>query len=154
MSSRYLIVATEAELSLPMAQAALQGGYRTPIVTGVGATNIINALRNLPRHADILNVGYCGSISFPVGTEHLIGSCRLWHPNVDFPELTYRLGPYQVTCLTSGDFVLDGAKLPPHSVVDMELAYIAAFGFQALGAIKYVSDNLNLQQYEESVKKL
>lgn len=83
----YLIVATKEELDLPFAAAAIHVGYRQPIVTGVGATNVISSLRNLPSRC----------------------------------------------------------------VVDMELAYIAAFGFQSLKAVKYVSDNLN--QYEQCLKK-
>lgn len=154
MSTRFLIVATEAELQLPLAVAAVQGGYRQPVVTGVGATNVILALRKLPRHADVLNVGFCGSNRFPVGEEVWIGNTRLWHPNVDFKETTFHLMDEADTlCLTSGDFVLDGAALPTKSVVDMELAYIAAFGFQSLKAVKYVSDNLNLNQYEQCLKK-
>lgn len=154
MSNRFLIVATEAELQLPLAVAAVQGGYRQPIVTGVGATNVILALRKLPLHADVLNVGFCGSNRFQVGEEVWIGNTRLWHPNVDFKETTFHLMDETDTlCLTSGDFVLDGASLPAKSVVDMELAYIAAFGFQSLKAVKYVSDNLNLNQYEQCLKK-
>ena len=154
MSNRFLIVATEAELQLPLAVAAVQGGYRQPIVTGVGATNVIMALRKLPRHADVLNVGFCGSNRFPVGEEVWIGNTRLWHPNVYFKETTFHLmDEAEALCLTAGDFVLDGADLPAKSVVDMELAYIAAFGFQSLKAVKYVSDNLNLNQYEQCLKK-
>jgi len=150
--NRYLIVATEDELKLPFAVGAIQGGYRQPIVTGVGATNVIMALRKLPRHADILNVGYCGSNRYPIGSVVWIGESRLWHPNVDFKENTFHLmDGTDAICFTAGDFVLDGSDLPVKSVVDMELAYIAAFGFQSLRAVKYVSDNLNLQQYEKTL---
>lgn len=154
MSSRYLIVATEAELQLPFAVAAVQENYRQPVVTGVGATNVIGALRRLPRHADILNVGYCGSNRYPMGAVVWIADTRLWHPNVDFKETTFHImDGAEATCLTAGDFVLNGDDLPAKSVVDMELAYIAAFGFQSLRAVKYVSDNLNLNQYEQCLKK-
>ena len=152
--NRFLIVATESELQLPLSIAAVQGGYRQPIVTGVGGTNVIMALRKLPRHADILNVGYCGSSRYPIGNVVWIAESKLWHPNVDFKEHTFHLMDETDTiCLTSGDFVLDGAALPPNSVVDMELAYIASFGFQSLKAVKYVSDNLKLNQYEKCLKK-
>ena len=33
------------------------------------------------------------------------------------------------------------------------MVYIAAFGFQSLRAVKYVSDDLNLNQYEQCLKK-
>lgn len=64
-------------------------------------------------------------------------------------EETFELGNHDTLCLTAGDFVLDGADLPEKSVVDMELAYIAAFGFASVMSIKYVSDALNLRQYNE-----
>ena len=51
---------------------------------------------------------------------------------------------------TAGDFVTSG-QLPEHSVVDMELAYILALGFHNVQATKYVSDNLNYQQYEQTI---
>ena len=150
--NRYLIVATEDELRLPFAVAALQNNYRHPIVTGVGATNVIESLRKLPFCSDILNVGYCGSNRYPVGSVVWIGCTRLWHPNVDFREEVYSLSTEEAICLTAGDFVLDGEDMPAKSVVDMELAYIAAFGFRTLAAVKYVSDNLNLKQYNQTIK--
>lgn len=143
---RYLVVAERKELDLPLAKIAVESG-RTPIVTGVGGTNVIKALRNIPRDADILNVGYCGSNRFPIGAVIWIGETRLLHPNVAFEEEVFRLGPENTVCLTSGDFVLEGADLPECSCVDMELAYIAAFGFQTVRAVKYVSDNLDYKKY-------
>ena len=149
---RFIIVAKEKELELPFAQAALAGEYRTPIITGVGATNVIQALHNLPLDSDVLNVGYCGSNRFPIGSVVWIADSRLWHPNVEFEEPTYHLmDGAEALCLTAGDFVLSGENLPAKSVVDMELAFIAAFGFHSLKAVKYVSDNLNRQQYEKTV---
>lgn len=149
---RFIIVAKEKELELPFAQAALAGGYRTPIITGVGATNVIQALMDLPKDSDILNVGYCGSNRFPVGAVVWIADSRLWHPNVEFDEPTFHLmDGAEALCLTAGDFVISGDELPTKGVVDMELAFIAAFGFHSLKAVKYVSDNLNRQQYEKTL---
>lgn len=152
MSTRYLVVATEEELSLPWAKEACD---RIPIVTGVGGTNVIKALRGLPRNADILNVGYCGSPSFPVGKVVWVQYARLHHPGVSFKEETFEMkgSCSGVTCLTSGDFVTDPGGIPPGCIVDMELAYIAAFGFDNVSAVKYVSDNLNLKEYELCLKK-
>lgn len=148
---KYITVATERELDLPFARTLIEGG-RKPIITGVGGTNVILALRDLPRDADIINVGFCGSAVFGKGSSLWVRDCRLWHPNVDFQEQTFRLmGSGLVTCLTAGDFITDGSKLPANCVVDMELAYIAAMGF-TLQSVKYVSDNLNLRQYEQTVK--
>lgn len=147
MAGHYLIVATEDELKLPWSEVALGMGY-DPVVIGVGGTNVVRALKDLPRDSCIFNVGYAGSNRYPVGMARHIGAVRLWHPNVAFREETFDLGPYDTLCLTAGDFVKKGANLPPESVVDMELAYIAAFGFAQLQSVKYVSDALNLKQYE------
>ena len=149
---KYLVVSTEDELTLPWAQA--NDCYET-IVTGVGATNVIRALKDLPRDIDILNVGYCGSNRYPIGAVVWIKECRLWHPNVEFQEMTFTLDSpcSEAVCFTAGDFVLDGEELPGHAVVDMELAHIAAFGFSRLRAVKYVSDNLNLDQYNKTIEK-
>lgn len=146
--TKYLVVATRAELDLPWADC--ERDAREVIVTGVGGTNVIRALRDLPRDADILNVGYCGSASFPIGFTVFVRECRLWHPNVSFDEPTFRLLERgNALCLTAGDFVTDGTGLPAKSVVDMELAYIAALGFRRLESIKFVSDNLNMEQYDK-----
>lgn len=145
---KYLVVATRAELDLPWAEC--ERDNREVIVTGVGGTNVIRALRDIPKDADILNVGYCGSASFPIGYTVFVRECLLWHPNVSFDEPVFRLFDRgNALCLTAGDFVIDGTGLPPKSVVDMELAYIAAMGFGKVQSIKFVSDNLSLKQYNE-----
>lgn len=146
---KYLIVATKDELELP---AAIAEPDRIIIVTGVGATNVIQALRHLPKDSDVLNVGYCGSVDYRVGETVEIGKSKLFHPNVGFTEKCFELSDSETTCLTAGDFVI-GGRLPKNSVVDMELAYIAAFEFEKLRAVKYVSDNLNYKEYEECLKK-
>ena len=148
-NKKYLVVATKAELSLPWAEC--EKDSREVIVTGVGGVNVIRALRDLPRDADILNVSYSGSASFPIGYTVFVRDCRLWHPNVDYDEPVFSLNSRygNALCLTAGDFVLDGTGLPDKSVVDMELAYIAAMGFERLESIKFVSDNLSLKQYNE-----
>lgn len=145
---KYLVVATKAELSLPWAEC--ERPYREVIVTGIGGTNVIRALRDIPRDSDILNVGYCGSAAFPIGFTVFVRECRLWHPNVSFDEPVFRLFDRgNALCLTAGDFVTDGTGLPAKSVVDMELAYIAAMGFGKVQSIKFVSDNLSIKQYNK-----
>lgn len=155
MSARYLIVATQKELELPAAKQAVELFGYTPIVTGVGGVNVIRRVRNLPREAYILNVGYCGSLFLPIGTEVQIGTVHSYHPGITFAEEATVISSVDLTpCYTAGDFVTNGdAALPIDCVIDMELAYIAAFGFAKLAAVKYVSDNLNLKQYEETMKK-
>lgn len=151
--NKYLIIATPDELNLPAAKDALAEG-RIALITGIGGANVIRALADIPREADILNVGYCGSPSLPSGAQVNIGSVRTFHPGVDFPEETFYLSapPKRAhLCLTAGDFVTGAAGIPEGAVVDMELAYIAALGFVGLSAVKYVSDNLSLQQYKDTV---
>lgn len=149
MGTRYLVVATEDELILPAAREQIDG--RRVIVTGVGGTNVIRALRDIPKDADILNVGYCGSANFAVGTALTIGRARLYHPNVEFAEQTFILGSGAGLCLTAGDFVNE-ADIPTDAVVDMELAYICALGFTNLKSIKIVSDHFDYDQYEKTIK--
>ena len=148
---RYLVVATEKELELPWAVNALESG-RTPIVTGVGGVNIIKALRDLPKDSDILNVGYCGGKGYAIGTVLNVGECGSYHINVDFEEERFKLCSSDVLCLTSCDFVTTPKGLPFKCIVDMELAYICALGFEKVFSIKYVSDYLNIEQYNEMVK--
>lgn len=153
--NKYLIIATPEELALPAAKEALAKG-RVALITGIGGANVIRALADLPRESDILNVGYCGSPSLPAGTEIHIGSVRTFHPGVDFPEETFYLDapPKKAhLCLTAGDFVTGAAGIPEGAVVDMELAYVAALGFVGLSAVKYVSDNLSLQQYQDTIEE-
>ena len=151
MAEKYLIVATPDELDLPFSKVLLDYGY-TPVITGVGGANVIAAIKDLPRTSEVFNIGYAGSLCYPVGSAHFISDCRLWHPNVTFHEKTYHINDVEIIprlCLTSGDFLLDGERLPDNSVVDMELAYICAFNFARTTSVKYVSDNLNLKQYYE-----
>lgn len=148
---QFLVVATPGELDLPWADC--MKSTHEIIVTGVGGANVIRALKDLPRDSEIFNVGYCGSAHYPIGSTVWIRDCRLWHPNVNYTEPTFSLKDYgNVICLTAGDFVLDGTELPAHSVVDMELAYIAAFGFAKVSSVKFVSDNFSLMQYENTLR--
>ena len=159
--NRYLLVATPEELYLP---AAINAMYdRTVIITGPAAMDVIRACKDLPRDSDVLNVGYAGSPDITPGTEVWIIRSKLWHPNagvfknepcVPLPASMYADILQTAECYTAGDFVTSAEGLPLGCVVDMELAYIAAFGFTHLTAIKYVSDNLNKAQYDQCLKKL
>lgn len=150
ITPRYLVVATQDELKIPQAKEAAKD--RAVIVTGVGGTNTIIALRDLPKDADILNVGYCGSWHLAIGTAVKIGVCRTYHRNCNFIEKTFYLANGNYLCLTAGDFVKD-SDVPKDAVVDMELAYIAALGFTNLKSIKIVSDHLDYEQYEDTIAK-
>lgn len=145
---QFLFVATLKELELPYAKVIAASPSCRVIVTGVGGTNIIHALKGLPTDAEAINVGYCASLDYPIGQYVFVHQCRLYHPNVEFNERTYEIGDIgSAICLTAGDFVTEPRNLPKGAVVDMELAYIAAFGFRRVTAIKYISDNFNLEQY-------
>ena len=59
MRESYVVVAMEDELQLEMSRIFLNLGAK-PIVTGVGGTNVIRALKDLPKDALIHNIGYAG----------------------------------------------------------------------------------------------
>lgn len=140
-----IVVATENEYEL--AQHRFKG--EEIIRTGVGALNVIKALMLIDKNTEIINYGYAGSNNIPIGTEVIVGECRLYHPNVDYDEQYYNLGG-DTPCYTSNDFVLHTDIKEP-VVFDMELAYILALGFKNVKSIKVVSDNLSLKQYDRSV---
>ena len=142
-----IVVATEDEL-------ALVGDYPRDqcIVTGVGALNVIRALMDVDRNEPILNVGYAGSNSLPVGSKVCVGSCQLYHPNADFESPVYDLWG-DIPCFTSSDFVINtNIEIP--CVFDMELAYILAMGFNFVLSNKVVSDNLDYNEYMANKKEM
>lgn len=129
------------------------------LVTGVGALNILQTLRNLPIDTRLLNIGYAGSTNFDIGSAVEITEVRLNHPCVTYPEPTLTLQPIdnrylrypgntkQAICYSNTDFVLHSEYYD--CVFDMELAYIAGLGFKHLSALKIVSDNLSLHNYRQ-----
>lgn len=127
-------------------EVKLAGETDEPIlVTGVGAINVIEALRSIPKETPICNIGYAGSNIIPVGTRCVIGRVASYHPNADFTDKGYHLDG-DVTCFTSSDFVFQTDIKSP-CVFDMELAYILALGFKNVTAIKIVSDNLSKERF-------
>lgn len=129
------------------------------IVTGVGAINVVHTLRDLPRDAKIINIGYAGSANYAIGSAVCVNEVRLNHPCVTYPEPELHLQALpleylkesqtclQSVCYSNTDFVLQSDY--KDCVFDMELAYIAALGFQNLCSLKIVSDNLSLHAYRE-----
>ena len=130
------------------------------IITGVGALNVIEALKDVPKDTKIINIGYAGSKDLEPGQFYMVDCVTLYHPNVPYFEPLYHIkkdSPYgnvlddqfeTRTCYTGSDFVLE-TKLG-NCLFDMELAYIAALGFESILAFKYVSDNLDLQEYRHN----
>ena len=156
---KYLVVIAEKE-ELKLVE---QLGYNDyPIlITGVGALNVIDALKDVPKDISIINIGYAGSKNLEPGKFYAIDGVSLYHQNVKYIEPSYSLGynPWvggvepltPVKCLTGTDFVLESDI--NGCVFDMELAYIMALGFENVIAHKYVSDNLDLQEYREKLNE-
>lgn len=137
-----IVVATEAEYK------NLNIESEDVIITGVGYGNVYKALANLPRGTKILNIGYAGSNNIPIGTVCHIGECRSYHPNVKFNEAVYLLQTGDYICYSSNDFVLH-TDIEESVLFDMELYAILSMGFVNVEAIKIVSDNLSLKEYEK-----
>ncbi len=136
------------------------GSEWTIVVSGVGAVNVIRALSAYDAtDTEVLNIGYAGSANFPINTAVVVNEVKLNHPNCSYPEPALSLSPVPAewlkhdhevltACNYSGaDFVL--ASDYRDCTFDMELAYIAAFGFRRLYALKIVSDNLSLHDYRQ-----
>lgn len=140
---RVAVIAMEKE-------RGLVDGVASVMVTGIGAVNVMAALDGLDRSTPLLNVGYAGSRTVPVGERVRIGDVALHHPNAEYDERTFRLDG-DVPCYTSSDFVTKPSGVEP-CVYDMELAYILAMGFTDVVAEKVVSDSLDATEYEESVR--
>ena len=141
-----IVVATAEERKL--AEKAFKG--HKIIQTGVGGVNVYQTLKNVPRWRKIVNYGYAGSNNIPIGKEVRVMGVTTYHPNVTFLEPEWIIAHNGVMCYTAGDFVTN-TNIKDPCVFDMELAYIKAMGFKNVEAIKIVSDNLSLEQYEEVI---
>lgn len=148
-----VVVATENELAI--IPEFLEEQANKIIITGVGGMNVCMALAMEDRNQKVVNVGYCGSNVLPVGTVCSPDEVQLYHPNVDYVEKVIELNSYvgreHVKCYTSSDFVVD-TEIKEPVIFDMELAFIATMGFKDVLAIKQVSDNLSVKEYEENSK--
>ena len=123
-------------------------GAPNVIKTGVGYGNVFKALADVPRDTPIMNFGFAGSNTIPKGTACTISECRHYHPNVEYDEETYKLNGEYV-CYTSDDFVTHTDIKEP-VVFDMELYAILSMGFTDVTAVKIISDNLSLEEYESA----
>lgn len=147
--SRIIAIAEEEERKL--VDQLLPGNTDPVIVTGVGALNIIRALRGLSPDTEIINIGYAGSSNFETGTFMEVSEARLNHSVVQYEEPVCPLKTTgempSAVCYSSTDFVLQSDFTD--CLFDMEIAFIAALGFTDLRSIKLVSDNLSLHGYRE-----
>lgn len=145
-----IVIASPSEL--PLVRGVLeQRGIDTNvriIITGVGGINVYRALHELPKDTNVLNIGYCGSPDLPINAQLEIGKCDLSH-KVDYSEPVFILDESNPNvCHTLTDFGTSGEA---GCVYDMELAFICAMGFN-VQAIKVVSDNMDLDEYEQNIK--
>lgn len=149
-----VVIAEKEELKLV---EELGYGNEPILITGVGGVNVIEALKDIPRDTEILNIGHCGSNYWEVGTRLQIIAVETNHEKAQFTE---RVKALQVKlaekydevayCYTSTDFVTQTNKTDP-CVFDMELAFIRAM-FNNVRSIKVVSDKLSLEQYKNKIK--
>lgn len=127
------------------------------IITGVGGANVVRELRCFPQDTEILNIGYAGSNTLPVGTKVVVNCCHTYSEIAKFYEKTniftttsFAENFVRCPCYTSTDFVTHTNKEEP-CVFDMELAFICAL-FSNVSSIKVVSDNLSIDKYRENYK--
>lgn len=148
-----IVIATEHELKL--IDEDMKQWARRIVITGVGGTNIVRALRDEPKDEKVINIGYAGSNSIEIGKRVNVSRVTLHHPGVEYNEPSFILethgDQYIAPCYTSNDFVTQ-TNIEKPAVFDMELAFIAALGFQNIEAYKIVSDNLDLKQYETTAE--
>ena len=102
---RVIVIAEDEERKL--IEQVIPGCRDRVIVTGVGAFNIIQGLRDIPMDTEILNIGYAGSTNFEIGTVVEVSESKLNHPSVTYEEPTYKLhttGEYpHAICYTNRD---------------------------------------------------
>jgi len=154
---KLVVIAEKEELKL----VEKLGFSQYPVlITGVGALNVINALNGIPRDTHIINIGYAGSKNLEPGRFYAVDKVTLYHPNVDYKEPVYGLQLFGYVedgametkkCLTGCDFVLQSDV--KGCLFDMELAYIKALGFNIVVSYKFVSDNLDLQEYRKQLNE-
>lgn len=155
MVKKSLIVVAEKEDLILVDELNKVNTSGIPIlITGVGALNVMNALRDVPRDTRIINIGYAGSKNLPADKFYEVSYVTLHHPNVDYPEPVYYeeiSGQYTaVPCYSGCDFVPESDK--NSCLFDMELAFINALGFDKVSSFKYVIDNIDLYGHGEGIK--
>ena len=147
-----ILVATTEEFHLAKEHIH---GY-TIVQMGVGASNVIRTISNAPldkNNCQFINIGFAGSNTLPVGTVTEVSQTfRLLDGKVEFedPLNGQRLCDHGFPCYTSNNFVTENTAEGP-VLYDMELNYIAAFPITLIGAVKIVSDNLDVCEYENTV---
>ena len=121
------------------------------LITGAGAGNIINALKDIPINTFIYNYGYCGAIGYDIGEVLEVATVREYRRTAKIKSPEFLLAHIGVDCYTALDFVKDEVKRIKKGIFDMELYFICALGFQVM-SVKTVSDNLSYKKYKENAK--
>lgn len=128
------------------------------ILMGVGAGNVIRTCSQLPEGTRVINIGYAGSNSLPIGTVAMVSeSHRLMTGCYNFTDHANPLplcvpeGVAAYPCHTNNDFVTESVLAEP-TLFDMELNYIAAFTphVELVASIKIVSDNLSIDAFRNN----
>ena len=124
------------------------------IQMGVGAGNVIHTCCQLPKSTRIINIGYAGSNSLPIGTVCKVSeSHRLTDGTYQFADYAnpLKICSEGYPCYTNNSFVTQTDITTP-ALFDMELNYIAAFTpqLQLTTSIKIVSDNLSVEAFENN----
>ena len=139
-----ILTATKEEYELAKKYLA---GYRV-VQTGVGASNVIHTLSQLivtiPQ-AHFINVGFSGSNKLPVGTVTKVSySYRMVDENVKFQDFRngffLEYNGYQ--CYTNNSFVTESTSEDP---------VLYEMPNDLIGAVKIVSDNLDVLEYETNI---
>lgn len=127
------------------------------IITGVGAINVLHALKNIPKDEPIINIGYAGSNNIKIGTKVAVSTVKTLHEKATFTEqskccyVQTRNFDKVAPCYTSTDFVTQ-TEIKEDCIFDMELAFICSL-FDKVWALKVVSDNLNKEEYKKEIEK-
>lgn len=148
-----ITIAEASELKLIEEITGGQAWSGRIIITGVGMMNTIRALKDVNRSATILNLGYAGTNSLEVGKCYQVSGVATHHSIANFREEMIWLEQYFMDrdaypCYSSTDFTTQ-SKIEHPALFDMELAAIAAMGFNKVMAIKKVSDKLDYEQYKK-----
>lgn len=152
-----ILVATDEEYNLAK-QYLPEPDYHVK-KTGVGAGNVIKncldlLMQSQTGYCKAISIGFAGSNNLPVGTVTKVrSSYRHLDGKVEFKDFRngHEISPDGYDCYTSNNFVTKDSNKAP-VLYDMELNYIVAFyRVELLGAIKIVSDNLNLTEYDKSI---
>lgn len=148
-----ITIAEASELKLIEEITGGQAWSGRIIITGVGMMNTIRALKDVDRSATILNLGYAGTNSLEVGKCYQVSGAATHHSLANFREEMTWLDQYFMDreaypCYSSTDFATQ-SKIEHPALFDMELAAIAAMGFNKVMSIKKVSDKLDYDEYKK-----